>query len=133
MMSEEFATSKGVRQGGGLSPLLFIVFMDDLIRHCRQRTKPIFVRYRKLQKVELAECAIADDLVLVTGSVGSLQENLNIWNTALEDNGMKLNKLKTNVMAVSNEKLNMDVRIDNKIITPLNIWELYWNLTAEMK
>ncbi|CAH1995776.1 unnamed protein product [Acanthoscelides obtectus] len=66
-----------------------------------------------LQKVELAESTFADDLVLVTGSVGSLQENLNIWNTVLEDNSMKLNKLKTKVMAVSNEKLNMDIRIDN--------------------
>ncbi|CAH1978024.1 unnamed protein product [Acanthoscelides obtectus] len=99
MMSEGLATSKGVRQGGGLSPLLLIVFMDTA--------------HRKLQKVELAERAFADDLVLVTGSVGSLQENLNTWNTVLEDNGMYLNKLKTKVMAVSNEKLNIDVRIDN--------------------
>ncbi|CAH1974779.1 unnamed protein product [Acanthoscelides obtectus] len=113
MMSEEFATTEGVRQGGGLSPLLFIVFISDLIKQCRQRTKSIFVGYRKLQKVELAECAFADDLVLITGSVGRLQENLNIWNKVLEDNGMKLNKLKPKLMAVSYEKLNIDVRIDN--------------------
>ncbi|CAH1992023.1 unnamed protein product [Acanthoscelides obtectus] len=43
--------------------LLFIIFMDDLIKRCRQT---IFVGYRKSQKVELEESAFADDSVLVT-------------------------------------------------------------------
>ncbi|CAH1986026.1 unnamed protein product [Acanthoscelides obtectus] len=63
MMSEKFATTEGVREGRGPGPLLFIVFTDYLIRQSRQRIKPILVGYRKLQKVELAECAFADDLV----------------------------------------------------------------------
>ena len=36
MKSQIFSTTKGVRQGGGLSPLLFIIFMDEMIRETRQ-------------------------------------------------------------------------------------------------
>ncbi|CAH1970173.1 unnamed protein product, partial [Acanthoscelides obtectus] len=84
-LSFEAIFIEGVLQGGGLSPLLYIVFMDDLIRQCRQGRKAIFVGYRKLHKVESAKCAFADDFVLVAGSI---QENLNIWNTVLEDNDL---------------------------------------------
>lgn len=99
--SEIFHTNEGVRQGGCLSPLLFIIFMDHLIRMARTRTKPLKVGYRKMEKVVISECAFADDIALIASNENDIKENLKVWNEILLQNGMKMNKQKTKIMVVS--------------------------------
>ena len=84
MRSQIFSTKEGVRQGGGLSPLLFITVMDDNIKECKQRTKATIVGYRNLKTVEITECAFADDIVLIANSERNLQENLTVWSEVLK-------------------------------------------------
>jgi len=45
--------------------------------------------------------AYADDVGLITGSEKELQDTVNEWDTALKDNGLKLNEIKSEVMEVS--------------------------------
>lgn len=122
MKSEMFNTNEGVRQGGSLSPLLFIIYMDDIIKETRRKTKPFRVGYRKLKEVEIRECAFADDVVLMANNERTLQDNLIIWNDALERNGMKLNKDKTKVMAVTKEKTQMNIQVEGVKIEQVQVF-----------
>lgn len=113
MKSEIFKTKEGVRQGGSLSPLLFIIYMDEIIRETNQRIRPMYIGYRNLQPIEVTDCAFADDVVLVTDTVKKLQENVNIWNNVLIKKGMKLNKTKTKVMQVAKETKKIQIHVDD--------------------
>lgn len=114
--SEEFITCEGLRQGGGLSPLLFITFMDEIIKECSRTTKKLHVGYKNMQRVDISEGAFADDVVIVTENEKHLQKNLDIWNTTLNRNGMKMNKNKTKVMIIGNNAEEMKIQIESSNI-----------------
>ena len=52
-VSEEFVTREGLRQGGVMSPLLFNIYMDEIMKKCNEKTKHLFVGYRHLAPVYL--------------------------------------------------------------------------------
>ncbi|KAK9880957.1 hypothetical protein WA026_013281 [Henosepilachna vigintioctopunctata] len=76
---EGFRTSTGLRQGRRLSPALFNVHMDHIIKKSEQKVKKMFIGHKKLERVDVAEGVFADDVVLLAGSENRLQENLNLW------------------------------------------------------
>lgn len=109
MKSEKFTVDSGLRQGGGLSPMLFNIFMDDIIKECMEKTIKLHVGYKNLQVVEISEGVFADDIMLVASSEKNLQDNLNIWNQALQKRGMKINKQKTKVMTMGDTRMNIEI------------------------
>lgn len=111
-ISEEFITREGLRQGGVLSPVLFTIFMDDIIRNCERRTKALHVGYRNLQPISISVCAFADDVVLMAGSESELKKNLMTWEEELIKNGMKMNMQKTKVMVVAKEDQEVNITIN---------------------
>ncbi|XP_063385492.1 uncharacterized protein LOC134671562 [Cydia fagiglandana] len=74
----------GVQQGSALSPLIFITVMDYLTKNI-QDAVPWCLLY-------------ADDIVLVAESPENLQETLNKWCHALESNGLKISRAKSEFM-----------------------------------
>jgi hypothetical protein len=120
LRSDEFQTRKGIRQGGSLSPLLFIIFMDEIIKKVKQRIKSLIVGFRNLERIVISECAFADDIAVMAGSEKDLQENLNVWNEVLKMHGMKINKSKTKVMVVSRERKEVQVSIDEEFLEQVN-------------
>lgn len=114
--SEEFETKEGLRQGGVMSPVLFVLFMDEIIRKCHLTSKKLHVGYRNLQPVYVTECAFADDVVIIAGKEDDLQTNLNIWNSTLSENGMEINTEKTKILVVAKEPQNADIRINGRQI-----------------
>lgn len=95
-----------------MSPTLFIIFMDEIIKKCSKKSKKFKVGHWNLESVKISEGAFADDVVLIAEDERELQENLEIWNTVLEENGMKINKKKTKVMVIGEDSVEMKVRID---------------------
>lgn len=83
--SEKFEIKVGVHQGSTLSPLLFNNVMNHLTKHC-QKSLPWNVLY-------------ADDVVLISDDVDDLQQNFNHWVEALENNGLKISRKKTEHMS----------------------------------
>ena len=99
-----FDVTAGVRQGGVLSPLLFIIFMDRCIREVGLE-----------EEVGLL-MVYADDIAVVTKDRVSLQEALNRWSDVLQLEGMKINKEKTEVMKISRVQDGTVIRVEGVLV-----------------
>lgn len=51
--SDEFITKDGLRQGGVLSPLLFIIVMDEVHKERIPRVNKLFIGHCNLERVNL--------------------------------------------------------------------------------
>ncbi len=92
-ISEEFGIGVGVHQGSVLSPLLFIIAMDEATKEVR--TEPPW------------ELAYADDLVLTAETQQKVTEMFEKWKTAMETRGLKVNLEKTVGMVTGEKKVQV--------------------------
>ena len=92
-MSEEIKTSKGVRQGCILSPLLFNIFMSDLPRKLNQNCNVSISDEVKIN------CLLwADDIILLSETEEGLRSLLKDIDTYCKENGLNINIDKTKCM-----------------------------------
>ena len=82
--SEEFSIGVGVHQGSVLSPLLFIIVMDEATRGARKGTP--------------WELVYADDLVVTAETEQEARDSFERWRDAMELRGLRVNMEKTKVM-----------------------------------
>ena len=87
--SEGFRINAGVHQGSALSPLLFILIVEEATKECTGEA--------------LWQLLYPDDLVLSTESKEEVEQMFLEWKLALETRRMKMNLGKTKLM-VSGEK-----------------------------
>ena len=71
--SDPFATSNGVKQGGILSPILFSIYMDELLYRLKNASVGCYIG-----NMFLGGLGYADDLCLLAPSRGSISFMLNI-------------------------------------------------------
>jgi hypothetical protein len=109
--SDKFETKEGLRQGGVLSPALFNIFMDEIIKTCKPNLKQLHVGYRKLLPIAITECAFADDVVIMANTEKGLQNNINVWDEVLKKNGMKISTKKTKTMMTAKEPEILNIKI----------------------
>ena len=82
--SESFPINVGVHQGSALSPLLFILIMEEATKECQDEA--------------LWHLLYADDLVLTAESKEEVERKFLEWKRPLETRGMKVNVGKTKLM-----------------------------------
>ena len=104
MKSDTFKTSEGLRQGGVLSPVLFCIFMDEIIKECTPKLKEHVIGYKSLLPVTATECVFADDVAIIADCSSSLQLNLEAWDETFAKHGLKINVKKTKVMITAKEE-----------------------------
>lgn len=112
--SEIFETREGLRQGGILSPTLFNLYMDDIIKESNTKTKGLNVGMRRMQNINIKVCAFADDLAIIAQSQSELQKDLNNWREILEKRGMKISIPKSKVMMIDKEQQTIDIKLKNE-------------------
>jgi hypothetical protein len=83
-LSEKFSVNVGVKQGSALSPLLFILVINYLTSAIMDDLPWTLI--------------FADDIVIAAESTEQLERVLEKWRKALEDNGLKISRKKTEYM-----------------------------------
>ena len=93
--SEVFPVSAGVRQGGVLSPILFAVYMDDLINRLELSKLGC-----NIDGIYLGCLLYADDIILLSQSVTTMQSMLDICGQFAVDMDVKFNAEKSVAMRI---------------------------------
>ena len=98
-LSNEFTLERGVLQGSVLSPVLFLLVMDPLLRELERNSlgPSVYDTYA-------SAFAHADDICTVTSSLPSLQQQVNMVHNFAEENALTLNPAKCEVLIVSPSK-----------------------------
>ena len=86
--SEEFEIRVGVHQGSALSPMLFVLVMEEATKEERR---------------DLWELLYADDLVITAETRAEAITRFNTWKRTMGKRGMKVNMEKTKVMVTGKE------------------------------
>lgn len=126
-ISQDFICNKGIRQGDGLSPVLFSLFMNDL---------PFYLKSAGCKGVNLNNhnfnCLMfADDLMLISSSPTDLQNSMNILSTHANEWKLKVNIDKTKIMIFNSlgRKLQDAVFKYNKQVIDIVDKQTYLGLT----
>ena len=102
--TEWFEVKCGLRQGCVLSPLLFIIVMDNIKKRANQEENSI------------EELMFADDLVLIAGDQIRLQEMVSNIDQQCKKYGMRISRDKTEVMVTSREPIQCDIELDGETL-----------------
>ena len=100
-VSQSFELLCGVRQGGVLSPILFTLYVDDVILKLRAANLGC-----SLQNVYVGCIMYADDLVLITSSLCTLQAMINICTQEISYLDMSLNVAKSSIIRIGKRYKN---------------------------
>lgn len=98
MLSEPIPVDKGVKQGCLLSPILFIMVLDLMMKKAMNRRRGI--QWGLTDRLE--DLDFADDLCLLTNSFKDMEAKLNDLKTEASEVGLKINGKKTKEMRYNN-------------------------------
>ena len=104
--TKPFRVSVGLLQGCSLSPILFLTYMDRIVK-----------KSESCGGVKIGECTVqrllfADDLVLLDSTQNGLQQALDRFSDACSVAGMKISTRKTETMCLSRLPKQCSLHID---------------------
>ena len=102
-MTEWFKIGRGVRQGCCLSPTLFNIYMEDMVRKCWERNKGVKIGGRSVKSVRFA-----DDMIIFAENTQELNEMLKSLEEMEDLYGLRINHRKSKLMIIGEEEV-MDV------------------------
>ena len=101
IVSKQFLLRNGVKQGGVLSPVLFPVYIDNLLKTLKQRNIGC-----NIGNSYLGVFGYADDLTLLFTSLTGLKEMLNTCEVYAKDYNILFNAKKSKLMYFGRNNIN---------------------------
>ena len=98
ILSDMITLTCGVRQGGVLSPVLFAVYVDEIIEKLNRSSHGC-----RIGDMFLGCVMYADDLILISASLCDLQAMVDICSVELQNLDMKLNVAKSQVIRIGTQ------------------------------
>ena len=109
-LTEEFVVKQGLRQGCPLSPWLFNIFLDRVVREAMVKFKGGVVLDSCLIQILL----FADDTVVMPQTEENLTKNIERLYVAMKRHGLAINWSKSNTMVFSKEYTECKVEVDGE-------------------
>ena len=109
-ISPEFDVTNGVRQGGVLSPLLFTVYVNELLERLKKGIGCHLGHYN------VGALGYADDILLLCPNVAGLREMIEICEEYAKEHDILFNGNKSKYLIFGNYKYNPVVRVNNEIV-----------------
>ena len=109
--SDLFRIGCGVKQGGILSPYLFNIMIDDLLKECLD--KNVGALYENINTCILA---YADDILLISPNDMHLQILLDICHKYSVEWKIKFNPAKSSIIDFSNNKTDREFRLGSQVL-----------------
>ena len=104
--TKPFSVSVGLRQGCSLSPILFLIYMDKVVK-----------KSESCGGVKISDCTVqrllfADDIVLLDSSQSDLQQALDRFSDECSAAGMKISTTETETIRLSRQQKQCSLQID---------------------
>ena len=114
-----FKIKTGVRQGCILSPLLFVIAIDWVLK---QAIKDERLGIKLNYKHDIEDLDFADDIVLTSDNIDNMQNKTNKIDEISKTIGLKINAKKTNIMVINPDSFtdNVDIKVNNKSLEKVN-------------
>jgi hypothetical protein len=133
-ITEGFKTEIGIKQGDGLSPLLFCLFIDDLAAEFNENCFPPSLGEQKIN------CLLyADDLILMSTTPTGLQNSLNALQQYCQKWHLEINTSKTKTMVFESQcttPQNFSFTFGNRVIEKTDGYTylgIYFDKTGSLK
>jgi len=115
LLSEPFTSISGVRQGCLLSPLLFIIIMDAVVRRSSVN-EPRGIVFNPLNMNERLECLdYADDKCEMSHRLSDMEAKIADLASESSKVGLKINYKKTKEMRINSDN-NRSLKLENQVI-----------------
>jgi hypothetical protein len=133
VMSEKFGAVNGVKQGGVLSPILFSIYMDELLLRLKKSGIGCHIG-----NVFVAALAYADDVTLICPTLKSLQRLIKICEEYADEYNVNFNGLKSKFLVFKGRDcilpLNMFVCVNGeRVVCELDVDHLGHKVSSQDK
>ena len=113
-MSDWFPVSKGVRQGRILSPHLFILYTEGIMREVEQDSRKDLYNEPNIQGLKLKDLRYADDTALLSTTTEGMHQLIHSVKEHSENKGLFLNIKKTKIVDTDRCKKTSDITVDGE-------------------
>ena len=111
--SESFGCLNGVKQGGVLSPILFTVYIDELLLKLRSSGFACYI-----DDTFVGALGYADDVTLMSSSIRGLKQMVDICETFAAEYDIKFNEKKTVAILFGNgESSECHLKLNGQPVT----------------